>query len=356
MSISSDAPFFLAPGEQVVLTGRPDALRVDGVDTLPCPAGLTCPAGNAVAARFSWLKEGAAPRPLRLTGITDADGTVLPAGGTLRSYELVDGAGIRLLRVEPRPGAAADPADYRLTLSIEGAPRMSNGSEFAEPGAPFTLGPSYTAVIGQDILRVRLDEIAEDSRCPLGVECVQAGQVLAAITAASGGQRATTYTLGGQTDEAGALVEPAAIAHDVFTVTLLAVAPYPAQDGSAADAYLATFVVDAPAGLAPTPFPGATATPVPDTAVLPVLCTNDFAVLRMNSGGDSEPAIQLTAPLAQNAATDYGSAHALCNKTFGPEWVPAGPSTVDGFAGYLPADQAVWLWDGMAGRLIRHAP
>ena len=356
MSISSDAPFFLAAGEQVVLTGRPDAVRVDSVDALPCPAGATCPAGNAVAARFSWLKEGAEPRPLRLTGIPDGDGTVLPATGTLRPYELVDGAGVRLLRVEPLPGAAADPADYRLTLSIEGAPRMRNGSEFAEPGEAFTLGPDYTAVIGQDILRLHFNEVLEDSRCPLDVECVQAGQVQIAVTAASGGQRSTSYVLGGQTDQSGALVEPVAITHELFTVTLLAVEPYPAQSSVPVEGYLATFVVDAPAGLVPTPFPGATATPAPDTAVLPVLCTNDFAVLRMNAGGESEPAILLTEPLPQDAATDYGAAHALCNKTFGPEWVPAGPSTVESFVTYLPAGQPVWLWDGMAGRLVQYAP
>ncbi len=356
MSISSDAPFFLAPGEQVVLTGRPDALRVEGVDALLCPAGLTCPAGTAVAARFSWLAEGAAARPLRLTGITAADGTVLPAAGTLRPYELVDGAGVRLLRVEPRPGMAADPADYRLTLSIEGAPRMRNGSEFAEPGEPFTLGPGYTAVIGQDILRLHLDAILEDARCPLDVECVQAGQVQIALTAASGGQRSTSYVLGGESDQTGALLAPAAITHEHFTVTLVAVEPYPAQHGTVVENYLATFVVDAPAGLAPTPFPGATATPAPDTAVLPVLCTNDFAVLRMNLGGDTEPAIQLTAPLPQDAATDYGAAHALCNKTFGAEWVTASPATVESFAAFLPAGQPLWLWDGMAGRLVQYAP
>lgn len=356
MSISSDSPFFLAPGEQVVLTGRPDALRVDGVDALPCPAGATCPAGNAVAARFSWLADGAEPRPLRLTGIPDADGTVLPATGALRPYELVDGAGVRLLRVEPLPGTAADPADYRLTLSIEGAPRLRAGSDFAEPGEPFTLGPGYTAVIGQDILRLHFDEVLEDSRCPLDVECVQAGQVQIAVTAASGGQRSTSYVLGGQTDQGGALVEPAAITHELFTVTLLAVEPYPAQTGAAVENYLATFVVDAPADLLPTPLPGATATPVPDVSLLPALCTNDFAVVRMNLGGESEPAILLTDPLPQDAATDYSSAHALCNKTFGPEWVPADPSTVKNFVTYLPAGQPVWLWDGMAGRLVQYAP
>ena len=356
MSISNDEPFSLAPGEQVVLTGRPDALRVDGVDTVPCPAGLTCPTGSAVAARFSWLKEGAEPRPLRLTGIPDADGTVQPDAGMLRSYELVDGAGVRLLRVEPLPGTAADPAAYRLTLSIAGAPRMRAGSEFANPGEAFTLGPGYTAVIGQDILRLYFDQVLEDSRCPLDVECVQAGQVQIAVTAASGGQRSTSYVLGGQTDETGALVEPSVITHELFTMTLLAVEPYPAQSGVPIEGYLATFVVDAPASLVPTPFPGATATPVPDTAVLPVLCTNDFALLRMNAGGESEPAILLTEPLPQDAATDYGAAHALCNKTFGPEWVTAGPSTVESFAAFLPAGQPVWLWDGMAGRLVQYAP
>lgn len=95
---------------------------------------------------------------------------------------------------------------------------------------------------------------------------------------------------------------------------------------------------------------------MPDTAVLSVLCVNDFAALRMNMGGAREPAILLTEPLPQSAATDYGTAHGLCNKTFGPEWVPAAPSTVANFAAFLPAGQPVWLWDGMAGRLVQYAP
>jgi hypothetical protein len=71
----------------------------------------------------------------------------------------------------------------------------------------------------------------------------------------------------------------------------------------------------------------------------------------MNAGGADEPAVQFTEPLAQDAATDYGQAHALCNKTFGPEWVQAGPSNLPDFAGRLPPDLDFWLWDGMAGQL-----
>ncbi|HAJ38150.1 MAG TPA: hypothetical protein DCL15_20960, partial [Chloroflexi bacterium] len=61
-----------------------------------------------------------------------------------------------------------------------------------------------------------------------------------------------------------------------------------------------------------------------------------------------------TEPLAQDAATDYGQAHALCNKTFGPEWVHAGPGDVERFAQFLPEGQAFWVWDGMAGSLVRY--
>ena len=105
---------------------------------------------------------------------------------------------------------------------------MRNGSEFAEPGEPFTLSPGYGRH-RPGYPAPALTRFWEDSRCPLDVECVQAGQVQIAVTAASGGQRSTSYVLGGQTDQSGALVEPVAITHGLFTVTLLAVEPYPAQ-------------------------------------------------------------------------------------------------------------------------------
>jgi hypothetical protein len=362
MKVITDVPFTLAPGEQVTLVGRDVALRVDSVADQRCPDSAGCKSEGGAEVRLSWLDAGAPPRSIRLAGATDETGAVLPTDGALRSFELIDGAGIRLLRVAPAPTTGGEIAqgDYRVTLMLEPGPRMPNGSEFAEPGAAFSLTPDHTAVIGQDVLRVRFDAVASDSRCPLLVDCVQSGDVQVAVTVASTGQRATTYVLGGATNNEGVLLDTAEIVHDGFAVRLRQVAPYPEHPDApiAADAYVATFVVDALVPL-PTLLPTITAPAVtPDASQLPLLCINDFALVRLAAGiaAANERTVQFTMPLAQDAATDYGRAHALCNKPFGPEWVQAGPGDVERFAEFLPAGQPFWVWDGMAGGLVRTAP
>ena len=367
MNVITDQPFTLAPGELVTLVGREVALRVASVADARCPVGQDCAAQNgAVEVLLDWLENGAPLRQVRLSAFTDESGAALPAAGTLRPFELVDGVGIRLVRVEPHP--ATQPAtaqrDYRVTLMLEPGPRMPNGTEFAATGDAFNLTPDRTAVIGQDELRVRFDAIVEDSRCPRQVLCVRTGAVQVAVTVSGQLQRATTYLLGGATDDQGQLFEPATIVHDGYTLHLTQVTPYPEQPDApiTADAYVATFVAQTPATAASTPASAQPVTAAPDTPdlsatlLLPLLCINDFALVRMAAGVPPEPAIQFTAALAQDAATDYGEAHALCNKTFGPEWVQAGPSDLADFVAYLPNEQDFWIWDGMAGSLVRYEP
>lgn len=360
MHVLVDHPFTLAPGEQVILTGANITLTVAAVIDGRCAVAAACdaPEGGVVQVDLGWRKDDGAPQIISLTAHTDESGAVTPAAGTVRPSRLFDGVGFHLVRVTPTPttGDAIAPADYRVTLMLEAGPRMSTGVDFAEPGQPFELGAGYTAIIGQDVLRVRFDEVATDSRCPRLTMCVWAGEVQLAITVAGSGQRPTSYVLGGATDSSGMLLDTTEITQAGFTVRLLQVTPYPEQPDApiAADAYVATFVVAAPDGL-PTPFPTATAPAVtPDAARLPLLCINDFALIRLAAGADDGPAIQFTEPLTQDAATDYGQAHALCNKTFGPEWVHAGPSDVERFAQFLPEGQAFWVWDGMAGSLVRY--
>lgn len=361
MDVLIDTPFTLAPGEQVPLVGQTRSLRIDAVTDARCTADSGCPPdGGVVTVDFSWLEDSVVIDTLQLTATTDRSGNVLPASARAQPFRLVDGTGVRLVNVKPHPADASDPAqgDYRVTLLLEAGPRMPNGSEFAESGEVFSLSVDRAAVIGEDVLRVRFDGVIEDSRCPSSVLCVQAGEVMVGVTVASSLVRATSYVLGGATDGEGRLLEPASIEHEGFTVQLLQVAPYPETPDApiAADAYLATFAVDVPPDLIPTPLPARTPTATPDAAVLPLLCVNDFALVRMSIHGGEEPAIQFTEPLPQSAAVNYLEAHPLCNKVFGPEWVPASPSTVAEFTRFLPAGQEVWLWDGMAQALVRYAP
>ena len=360
MVVLTDNPFTLAPGEQVTVVGAGIVLRVEGVTDTRCPVGATCTAEGLVTVDLS-LQEGETTRQVQISAATDAAGRVLPPAGVAQGFALVDGVGIRLASVTPRPASAAAPAqgDYRVTVILEPGPRLPYSVDLAEAGEPFSLTPDHTAIIGQDEVRVRFDQVLQDFRCPRTLLCVQAGEVTVAVTVASTEMRATSYMLAGATETDGTLLEPAEITHGGYTLRLLQVTPYPegAASDIPADAYVATFAVEAPAGGAAPPTtaaPGATA--APDAGLRPLLCVNSFAVTRMNIGGAAEPAIQFTDPLPQDAATDYGAAHALCNRTFGLEWVQAGPSDLANFAAYLPAGADFWVWDGMAGGLVRYTP
>jgi hypothetical protein len=220
------------------------------------------------------------------------------------------------------------------------------------------LTPDHTAVIGPDLLRVRFDAVVEDSRCPRQVLCVTAGTVQVGVTVASPNVRATTYLLGGSTDDQGVLLPAPAIVHDGYTLRLEQVTPYPERTDAPipADGYSATFVVEAPASAVAAPSVPVPAAVASDAAQLPLLCVNFRASLLAGEGAPAEDVIRFTAPLSQDAATDYGQAHALCNGTFGAEWMQAGPTDAAGVAAYLPADEPFWVWDGMAGGLVRYAP
>ena len=257
----------------------------------------------------------------------------------------------------PVTDGAIDQGD-RVTLVLEPGPRLPYSSDLAAIGQPFSLTPDHTAIIGQDELRVRFDNVVQDYRCPRQLLCVQAGEVTVAVTVASSQQHATSYVLGGVTDYDGTLEQPATVEHAGYTLRLTQVTPYPegADTDIPADAYVATFVVEAPAGAAAPPTTAAPETAAPDAGLRPLLCSNQSALIRMNLGGAVEPVIQFTDPLPQDAATEYGAVHALCNKTFGPEWVHTGPSDVPDYAAYLPADADFWVWDGMAGGLVRYTP
>src|SRR5688572_24131789 len=67
-------------------------------------------------------------------------------------------------------------------------PFVSEESFASKLGAEVVLGPGQRAVFSEDKLEVRFVGISEDSRCPIDVTCIRAGEVRVrlAIRSASG--------------------------------------------------------------------------------------------------------------------------------------------------------------------------
>jgi hypothetical protein len=103
-------------------------------------------------------------------------------------------------------------------------------------GEPFELGVGQTAVI-TDGLRIRLDTVRSDSRCPLDALCVRAGEAVIAVTLSLPGEAAT----GRELQTVPALSQTT---YSRFTVTLSQLQPYPRSDRQIQpNEYIATFVV-----------------------------------------------------------------------------------------------------------------
>lgn len=99
-------------------------------------------------------------------------------------------------------------------------------------GVEFPLAPEESVLVGEDALPVRFLAVAEDSRCPTDVTCIQAGRVVVSVTA---GPAAQPFTL-----EPERTVE----VHG-HRLRLLRVEPYPASAGAIPPSqYRATFVVE----------------------------------------------------------------------------------------------------------------
>ena len=108
----------------------------------------------------------------------------------------------------------------------------------ASPGMPFILRVGQEALISGEGLRLRFDEVVEDSRCPLGALCVWAGQGV------------ITLTIEGPDGAAGTLQLSTLPPNDATTflkqydIRLQALTPYPASDeGISAGEYRATLLI-----------------------------------------------------------------------------------------------------------------
>jgi hypothetical protein len=106
----------------------------------------------------------------------------------------------------------------------------------------FALAGGQDAVIVGEKLRIRFDEVLEDSRCPAQVECVWTGQArIAVVVQAAGG---TPKTVAFNTNPApGQNVQTAQVSD--YVIKLLSLEPYPQtpEDAIPLEQYRATLEV-----------------------------------------------------------------------------------------------------------------
>lgn len=102
---------------------------------------------------------------------------------------------------------------------------------------PFALRVGQRATVAGANVNLRFEEVASDSRCPSGVQCVWAGNavvraVLSQDRKAFGAELNTT-------------LEPRSVRYLDYTVSLVSLTPQPAAQGSAIapSEYVATFQV-----------------------------------------------------------------------------------------------------------------
>jgi hypothetical protein len=104
----------------------------------------------------------------------------------------------------------------------------------------FILAPGSVAVVRDEDLRIRFDEVTGDSRCPADVVCIQGGDALVHIRV-SDGASTNAYVL--HTGDSSR----AAIVHGSVRIALVELQPYPFSSRTIAPGdYRATFTASRP--------------------------------------------------------------------------------------------------------------
>ncbi len=104
---------------------------------------------------------------------------------------------------------------------------------------PFTLGYAEHRSVDRDTLTLTFTAVIEDSRCPTGVQCVQAGQASIALQASADGSASQELTL--------TVPTPDTATYAGYSIQLLSLDPYPVADQpTETEKYEATLVVSKP--------------------------------------------------------------------------------------------------------------
>ncbi|WP_242907010.1 hypothetical protein [Actinomadura terrae] len=122
------------------------------------------------------------------------------------------------MRLRPLPLLLLVPFVAALAACASGASAGTDGPTI-KPGAAFTLAPGETGRLDGGGLTVRFDEVRDDSRCPVTVNCVWAGDATVRLTITAENAAPTAHDL----HVAGTTAKTAAVPG--FRVSLVGLTP-----------------------------------------------------------------------------------------------------------------------------------
>lgn len=123
-----------------------------------------------------------------------------------------------------------------LFLSVGFTPAVKN-RKAAHLDKEFTLKIGQSAYLKKEDLTITFESVADDSRCPRGVNCVWAGNAAVVVKVRRGGREAASLTL-------NTSVNPKTAKYFSYEFSVADVYPYPSSDTKTPKwAYEATLIV-----------------------------------------------------------------------------------------------------------------
>lgn len=126
---------------------------------------------------------------------------------------------------------------FLLFFSMAASAEPSHREKRVQLGREFTLKVGEQVVIKEAGLKISLAEVAEDSRCPKGVDCIWAGNGRVVVHVSKNGKKAASLEL-------NTGVEPKQHRFLNYDIKLVSLNPYPQKDVKLNRSdYAATFIV-----------------------------------------------------------------------------------------------------------------
>ena len=124
-----------------------------------------------------------------------------------------------------------------LLFSLTGWAQGAGSQKKVHVDRQFDLRAGGEVLVKEAALKVRFGGVADDSRCPEGVDCIWAGNGKITVIVRKGKQKPVSLEL-------NTMTEPKSVTYEGYEITLVKLAPYPKKDIKIKKgAYVATLVV-----------------------------------------------------------------------------------------------------------------